>query len=256
MSEPNWPDIHKRFVERFSRGEEGSKGGKAFITARSVMERLDGVAGPENWSSTYRTVHEATGVIECTLEIHGVTKCDVGYPNNEIGATTKAGTALGSGEPFKDAYSDALKRAAVHWGIGRYLYLRPGDKQPHESSDEPRQDSGPSFAMNMLTGKIIEPQPANTERDTTIEPADDGWISTTIGELRAYANQSPEHKRAMQAFIRDRLNHPKGLALDQLSEREVLALRVEFVPGSKPRAGAGDAPSEPPLADNEIITTI
>jgi len=48
-----------------------------------------------------------TGV-HCDLLIFGKARSDVGTPANT--------------EPVKSAYSDALKRAAVQWGIGRYLY--------------------------------------------------------------------------------------------------------------------------------------
>lgn len=81
-----------------------------YITARAVMNRLDRVVGPENWRDEYQEVH---GGILCTLylRINGewVGKSDVGTPPEKI-------------EVVKGMYSDALKRAAVRWGIGRELY--------------------------------------------------------------------------------------------------------------------------------------
>ena len=86
-------------------------GGKelVYITARDVMDRLDQVVGVSGWETSY---HEVMGRVVCqlTLCIEGkyITKCD--------GADD---TAI---EGAKGALSDALKRAAVQFGIGRYLY--------------------------------------------------------------------------------------------------------------------------------------
>lgn len=85
----------------------------AYIDARNVMERLDQVVGPENWTDSYRVIDLAgSPAIECTLTVYGISKTDVG-------------TAGDAGDPAKAAYSDALKRAAVKFGIGRYLYALP-----------------------------------------------------------------------------------------------------------------------------------
>jgi hypothetical protein len=83
----------------------------AYLTSRAVMDRLDDVAGPTGWSTKYRELLAADGGtmgIECTLTVLGVAKADIGTVSDI--------------EPLKGAYSDALKRAAVQWGIGRYLY--------------------------------------------------------------------------------------------------------------------------------------
>lgn len=83
-----------------------------YITARAVMDRLDDVVGPENWRAEYHKTPIGEG-LECRLSIRmkdssWVSKTDAAEPSQI--------------EPVKGAYSDALKRAAVHWGIGRYLY--------------------------------------------------------------------------------------------------------------------------------------
>jgi hypothetical protein len=86
-------------------------GGKelVYITARDVMDRLDEAVGIAGWESSYREVMGRV-VCELTLCIEGkyITKCD--------GADD---TAI---EGAKGALSDALKRAAVQFGVGRYLY--------------------------------------------------------------------------------------------------------------------------------------
>lgn len=82
----------------------------AYIDARDVMARLDDVVGPQNWRDSY--VETVKGRLICTLELRidgeWISKAD-GAGNTDV-------------EGDKGAISDALKRAAVKWGIGRYLY--------------------------------------------------------------------------------------------------------------------------------------
>lgn len=93
----------------------------SYIDARAVMDRLDAVVGAANWGTNYRIIDTQTKAVECTLGVSfdGVittTKSDVGYPNEGRDADNA------DKEPYKAAYSDALKRAAVQFGIGRYIY--------------------------------------------------------------------------------------------------------------------------------------
>jgi len=95
----------------------------AYIDARDVMNRLDEVAGPENWSDTY-DVHP--NVTICTLAIR---TADGGWVSKADGA---GDTDV---EAEKGRISDAFKRAAVRWGIGRYLYALSSPWVPCETSE-------------------------------------------------------------------------------------------------------------------------
>lgn len=81
----------------------------AYIDARSVMARLDEVVGPQNWQDRYRYEGDRT-FCELMLRIDGewLTKSDTSEDSNF--------------EAAKGGASGAFKRAAVKWGIGRYLY--------------------------------------------------------------------------------------------------------------------------------------
>lgn len=81
----------------------------AYIDARDVMQRLDEVVGGE-WSDQYTKA--PAGGLECALTVCGVTRRDVGDDQND-------------NEQEKAGYSDAFKRAAVKFGIGRFLYSLP-----------------------------------------------------------------------------------------------------------------------------------
>ena len=85
-----------------------------YITARQVQERLDRVVGPGNWECFFNVIDLTGPAVQCSILVFGVSKSDVGYSNNP--------DADHETEPLKAAYSDAFKRAAVMWGIGRFLY--------------------------------------------------------------------------------------------------------------------------------------
>jgi len=82
----------------------------AYIDARDVQNRLDAVCGVANWSDEY--VETEKGRVICTLAI----RIDGEWVKKSDGAGDS------DVESEKGAISDALKRAAVKWGIGRYLY--------------------------------------------------------------------------------------------------------------------------------------
>lgn len=81
----------------------------AYITARAVMDRLDTVVGGNAWQRRY-THAEVKTICEIGIKLDGewIWKAD-GAGDSPI-------------EAEKGAISDAFKRAAVNWGIGRYLY--------------------------------------------------------------------------------------------------------------------------------------
>lgn len=98
----------------------------AYIDSRAVMDRLDCVVGPSGWRTEYRVIDDGMKAVMCTLGVRmgpvgydgaeWVYKSDVGYPNEGKDADNA------DKEPLKAAFSDALKRAAVQFGIGRYIY--------------------------------------------------------------------------------------------------------------------------------------
>jgi hypothetical protein len=93
-----------------------------YVTARTVMNRLDDVAGPENWRAKFVPFGEHA--VYCSLRItlpdgSRMWKSDVGAKTS---MAQKQGGKADPGEDDKGGVSDAFKRAAVMFGIGRYLY--------------------------------------------------------------------------------------------------------------------------------------
>src|SRR5262245_14591533 len=89
----------------------------AYIDARAVMDRLDAVVGVHNWQDRYQLLADSSVQCRLRIRIHGewIAKADVGGPSDQPDG----------GDRLKAAFSDALKRAAVKFGIGRYLYRLP-----------------------------------------------------------------------------------------------------------------------------------
>ena len=84
-----------------------------YITSRAVQSRLDDVCGPAGWQSRFEET--ASGRVIATIEID--------LDGRWIAKSDGAGSTVMEGE--KGGLSDAFKRAAVMWGIGRYLYGLP-----------------------------------------------------------------------------------------------------------------------------------
>lgn len=82
----------------------------AYIDARDVMERLDRACGFENWQCRY------------TLADNGLLVCEIGIRVNGEWIWRANGAGDTQVEAEKGKCSDAFKRAAVVWGVGRYLY--------------------------------------------------------------------------------------------------------------------------------------
>lgn len=81
----------------------------SYIDARDVQDLLDEVVGPENWCTDFNVINENLFArIGIKVNDEWVYKTDCGVESNV--------------EVEKGEASDAFKRAAVQWGVGRFLY--------------------------------------------------------------------------------------------------------------------------------------
>ena len=104
-----YPIPYKWKIQSFNKA--GDKGQcVAYIDARDVMDRLDKAIGIENWQDSYRRDDKGRLICRIELFIDGkwIGKEDTGVEGNF--------------EMEKSEFSDAFKRSAVKWGIGRFLY--------------------------------------------------------------------------------------------------------------------------------------
>jgi hypothetical protein len=99
----------------------------AYIDARSVFDRLDAVCSNFGWQCNYSHAASKDAKTICNLGLLmpvGPADADLSTVDFQwIWRADGAGDTDFEGE--KGAISDALKRAAVRFGVGRYLYSLP-----------------------------------------------------------------------------------------------------------------------------------
>ncbi len=113
----------------------------AYVDARVIQDRLDEVLGVMGWQDSYRVLPDGSVMCRLRLKIgdQWITKVDVGGQSEQPDG----------GDRTKAAFSDALKRAAVKFGVGRYLYRLPQqwcDYDPHKRQFA-RTPALPAFAL-------------------------------------------------------------------------------------------------------------
>lgn len=84
-----------------------------YITSRAVQQRLDDVFGSFGWKIEQRETNDGKGYI-CTISVYD--------EKTQQWISKQDGSEKTNIEPLKGGVSGAMKRAAVQWGIGRYLY--------------------------------------------------------------------------------------------------------------------------------------
>ena len=132
-----------------------------YIDSRAIQKRLDETAGIFGWRNEFAVWHDKSQI--CGISIYDnerkdwVTKFD-GAENSDI-------------EPIKGGLSDAFKRAAVLWNIGRYLYELDGvwvDVEAKGKSYAIKQDQYPRLetaynaAIAKLFGAAVPPPNQNS----------------------------------------------------------------------------------------------
>ena len=133
----------------------------AYVDARAIQDRLDDVLGVEGWQDEYEVLADGSVVCRLRLKIGNewVVKMDVGGPSEQPDG----------GDRMKAAFSDALKRAAVKFGIGRYLYRLPQQWADYDPAKRQFRTPPtlPAFAL-----------PKRNARSAALPPAEDAAPST------------------------------------------------------------------------------
>jgi hypothetical protein len=207
----------------------------AYITNRAIMQRLDDVCGPAYWKNEYRPGPQG-GVI-CGISI----KCGGEWVEKWDGADN---TAV---EATKGGLSDAMKRAGVQWGIGRYLYnlevgfanvCKDGEKGEYRGkvkegniwftwnppklpawalpTDAPKQAApqkeAPPLPDNPQQGTQAQ-APIGNAQPTEGEPVTIGMIKTIRASLE---KKDVDEGRLLRAFKVEAVEHFKKAAINDI----------------------------------------
>jgi hypothetical protein len=143
----------------------------AYVDARVIQDRLDDVLGVEGWQDEYEILPDGSVVCKLRLRLgdEWITKMDVGGPSEQPD----------EGDRRKAAFSDALKRAAVKFGVGRYLYRLPSqwvDYDPHKRTFV----RPPTLPRSAVPAKKEAPAPKPTALHTL--PADGDELQKRLHE--------------------------------------------------------------------------
>jgi hypothetical protein len=165
-----------------------------YITARTAMNRLDSVLGPENWWDDYVPSNDS---ILCRLTIRlpdgsTVTKSDAGgYAGMET--RNRNGEMVRDEEnDGKSGFSDAFKRAAAKFGVARYLY----------------RDGVPNFVREREPG--VDSLPGQPAQPAASEPANQA--APAAPPQAPARNGLPRSGKALFAWTKDQeQRHEVGL---------------------------------------------
>lgn len=159
----------------------------AYIDSRDVQDRLDAVCGPAGWQCRYPHAGQKT-------------VCEIGIllptPGNTA-AYEWIWKADGAGdtdvEQEKGALSDAFKRAAVKWGIGRYLYDldSPWVKLEQKGNSYVIDPSEYARLRSILGKGAPEPKQDNAPGVAKARQ----WVSNHLREI--HSAESPKHLMEM-----------------------------------------------------------
>jgi Rad52/22 family double-strand break repair protein len=157
----------------------------AYVDARVIQDRLDEVLGVDGWQDDYECLPDGSVVCRLRLRLgdEWITKVDVGGPSEQPDG----------GDRLKAAFSDALKRAAVKFGIGRYLYRLPSQWLDYDS--QRRQ-----FLKTPVLPKWAFPAPAGA---TGVSTAPAGAPATPASPARLSPHPMPANGPELQRRLYD-----------------------------------------------------
>ncbi len=134
----------------------------AYVDARVIQDRLDEVLGVDGWQDDYEHLPDGNVLcrLRCRIGRRWILKTDVGGPSEQPDG----------GDRTKAAVSDALKRAAVKFGIGRYLYRLPQQWVDYDAKAKriAQSPSLPAWALPPAQPKAL---PAPPPKETAALPA-------------------------------------------------------------------------------------
>jgi hypothetical protein len=171
-----------------------------YITARTVMNRLDDVLGPANWWDDY-SPQENSVICRLTIRLPDgttLTKCDAGG---------YAGMS-DSGDDDKSGFSDAFKRAAVKFGIGRYLY----------------RDGVPRFVTEHNHHPSLSPAPARQQPGDSPPPRKPAQ-PPALAQPAPHDHSPPQNGKALFAWIK---HHDEAHGSDLLPKISEWGKRQDF----------------------------
>jgi len=179
-------DFEPREIHQKPNGRGGSF---PYIKAPSVRRRLNQVVGRANWETKIQIVQQSA---VCSLTIHlpsgrSITRCGVGH----IGRNDKEDVV------YKGAATDALKRAAVEFGIGASFY---DDDEPEP---EPQNSYSDRRGDRRSSGHNGRRDAHNGSRNSNGNGRRSNGDSQQRGDWRPPSEWTPTNGKMLWAWLGD-----------------------------------------------------
>lgn len=142
-----------------------------YVDAREVMKRLDDVCGLDGWQRPEPTIVQGGCIqgIRIRMPYLDEEGKAVWIEKSDVGEVSKT-------SPLKGASSDAFKRAAVNFGIGRYLYYIPNQwVELNQYGQFVERPSLPGWALpqeNLEDWEKVAIREYNPENDVGLDDVD------------------------------------------------------------------------------------
>jgi hypothetical protein len=174
----------------------------AYVDARDVMDRLDEVCGIDGWQCKYS-------------HANGKTICDVGIKCGDEWIWKADGAGDTDVEADKGAISDAFKRAAVKWGVARYLYDLGqtwvpcssiefnGKKKFKEFTDDPWKHVKATTGVSYASKKRKEATLLSLARNAA---SPSKFLSENKHAVLSFKDSAPEPDLAMVTIVKELIN--------------------------------------------------
>lgn len=133
-----------------------------YVTNRAIQNRLDSTLGVDGWYNDYKPWPNDTKS-QKSAQICGIS---IYFPETDLWLTKWDGAENSDIEAVKGGLSDSMKRAAVQWGVGRYLYgmtqvwveIKPrGDSFYIPDSERYKLDQGHADWVQRIRGRQQAP---------------------------------------------------------------------------------------------------
>lgn len=179
-----------------------------YINARAVMDRLDAVFGIAGWKDEYFAM--ADGMLKCRLSV----KIGDEWISKEDGG--KESAQPDKGDRGKSSFSDSLKRCAVKFGVGRYLYRLKSiwvdyDPQKKKILGDPWNLLPPDARPEVKRETGFAPAPAPAPAKKEKEPAK-GTVYDLVDRAsgKAFAEKWMPHGDALADVVHRELSEEYG----------------------------------------------
>lgn len=220
-----------------------------YVTSRAIQQRLDDVVGADRWGNSLAPISQESKMsfiagIAIKFGSEWVTKYD--------------GADETTFENFKGGISNAMKRAGVEWGIGRYLYrldvqfaeLKEDRNSHFKAKIDGRwfsYDFPPLPSWALPEGSSNPTRTVVDEHDKIIKENLGGRNLTeeannckTLQELQVWYNNLPKDMKTVgmpAVAVKDNRKEELFRASEQLKEMKVVQLKN--IAGKKSIANAG-----------------